>query len=258
MATTYTTNIELPKHDTADPFDITLINNAMDILDNEFGIQKTGLSKRDRVYNLLDNSDFRNPVNQRGGTSYGGTVYSIDRWKLSPGDLSVNDGYISISRGSRSYSIFAQFTPNVKEGITYTLAAQTAEGEIATLKIVFSVDMSPLAKNFSTAGHSIIARYSTSSKMFYVGLSSTIDTPLNVVWMALYEGEYTVDNLPTYVPKGYAAELLECQMYYHLYATQAARPTHGLDCSPPMRIAAPAQGTIIIDGTTYYYNDADL
>ncbi len=35
-----------------------------------------------------------------------------------------------------------------------------------------------------------------------------------ICWVALYEGEYTVDTLPAYVPKGYAAELAECQRYY--------------------------------------------
>lgn len=33
-------------------------------------------------------------------------------------------------------------------------------------------------------------------------------------WAALYEGEYTTNTLPPYVPKGYAVELAECQRYY--------------------------------------------
>lgn len=33
-------------------------------------------------------------------------------------------------------------------------------------------------------------------------------------WAALYEGEYTADNLPPYVPKGYTVELMECMRYY--------------------------------------------
>ena len=31
------------------------------------------------------------------------------------------------------------------------------------------------------------------------------------VWAALYEGSYTADTLPPYVPKGYAAELAQCR-----------------------------------------------
>ena len=33
-------------------------------------------------------------------------------------------------------------------------------------------------------------------------------------WAALYEGEYTAETLPEYKPKGYGAELAECQRYY--------------------------------------------
>ena len=39
-------------------------------------------------------------------------------------------------------------------------------------------------------------------------------TPGNVEWAALYEGEYTADSLPAYRPKGYGAELAECQRYF--------------------------------------------
>ena len=34
------------------------------------------------------------------------------------------------------------------------------------------------------------------------------------VWAALYEGAYDASTLPPYAPKGYAAELAECQRYY--------------------------------------------
>ena len=36
---------------------------------------------------------------------------------------------------------------------------------------------------------------------------------MRIVWAALYEGAYTADALPAYQPKGYAAELAECQRY---------------------------------------------
>lgn len=36
----------------------------------------------------------------------------------------------------------------------------------------------------------------------------------NLYWAALYEGAYTEETLPPYVPKGYATELAECQRYY--------------------------------------------
>lgn len=53
------------------------------------------------------------------------------------------------------------------------------------------------------------------------------------------------------------AQLLECQRYYQLYRTQSLRPNYAADCRPVMRID-PTQGTIQINGVTYYYNDANL
>ena len=38
---------------------------------------------------------------------------------------------------------------------------------------------------------------------------------ISVKWIALYEGEYTIDTLPPYVSKGYANELLACQVFKH-------------------------------------------
>ena len=39
---------------------------------------------------------------------------------------------------------------------------------------------------------------------------------LSIKWAALYEGSYTAETLPAYQPKGYAAEMAECQRYYQL------------------------------------------
>ena len=41
-----------------------------------------------------------------------------------------------------------------------------------------------------------------------------INTGNNIRWAALYEGAYTADTLPAYQPKGHAAELADCQLYY--------------------------------------------
>lgn len=55
----------------------------------------------------------------------------------------------------------------------------------------------------------------------------------------------------------YEAEFTRCQRYYQLYSSAEARPAKAIDCRPVMRID-PTQGTIVIDGQTYYYNDASL
>ena len=58
-------------------------------------------------------------------------------------------------------------------------------------------------------------------------------------------------------PPEYGAELLKCQRYYQLYSSAAERPAKAVDCRPVMRID-PTQGTTIIGGVTYYYNNASL
>ena len=40
------------------------------------------------------------------------------------------------------------------------------------------------------------------------------ESTITILWAALYEGAYTADTLPPYVPKGYGAELTECRRYY--------------------------------------------
>lgn len=62
--------------------------------------------------NLLDNWDFRNPVNQRGQTSYNGgyKTYSVDRWFTTATNQTVNvkDGYIEIVDTTGNNSVFEQ------------------------------------------------------------------------------------------------------------------------------------------------------
>lgn len=58
-------------------------------------------------------------------------------------------------------------------------------------------------------------------------------------------------------PPDPAVELLMCQRYYQIFATQSMRPTDKDDFRPPMRVT-PALGTININGKTYYTADANL
>lgn len=149
--------------------------------------------------NLLDNSDFRNPVNQRGKTEYSNVsyTYAIDRWKtLDAGTVTVNDGYITTTNH------LVQFMPKALNGV-YTAAAKMLDGTI-------------LIASGSISGTGLIGDGETiqagteSDTLSYFALRKTG----SYVWAALYEGAYTADTLPPYVPKGYAAELAECQRYY--------------------------------------------
>lgn len=214
--------------------------------------------------NLLDNSNFA--VNQRGDTSYSRNGYTIDRWKItnSTTQVDLNDGYITVKALNDGLGYFRQeFEKPLTTGV-FTLAIcvrgtgqgriyfTTAKGSSGTGSVTFS----------ASSDWQVICLTSDAASGTGVPDQFTIRADdangFDIKWAALYAGEYTAETLPPYMPKGYAHELLECQRHFHLYATDAARPTHGLDCVPHMRLDNPTQGTIDIDGTTYYYNSAEL
>ena len=147
--------------------------------------------------NLLDNSDFRNPVNQRGKSEYSNVAYTytIDRWKtLDSGSVTVADGYIVTTKH------LVQFMPKHLNGI-YTAAAKMLDG---TLLIASG------AIDTLSIGDGNTIQAGNDGEMSYFALRKAG----SFLWAALYEGSYTAETLPPYVPKGYAAELAECQRYF--------------------------------------------
>ena len=164
--------------------------------------------------NLLDNSDFRNPVNQRGQTSYSGIwAYSIDRWATwrntsNPGTVSVVSGGITVSfPGMVAQRIESKYIDSSK---IYTFAAMTGDG-----LLVLSGKITSTTTGTTNANNGIYFNYLPNSGLYQFMLSAATSAS-KFVWAALYEGSYTADTLPPYVPKGYAAELAECQRYYQI------------------------------------------
>ena len=149
--------------------------------------------------NLLDNSDFRNPVNQRGQTTYNANGYTIDRWAILNGVLAIGDGYVAVKE---AYQILELDTSK-----TYTVAARTGEG-ILCLSGTFT------AGGEATQGNLTVKMTTNSGRAEVILTNSKTSDTGGAVWAALYEGEYTAENLPEYQPKGYGAELAECQRYY--------------------------------------------
>lgn len=145
--------------------------------------------------NLLDNSDFRNPVNQRGITTLtaSGHTYTIDRWY----------SYAGLSLTVSPFSFSGREINQLLEGTysgRYTLAAKKTDGTVLV----------------KTAEISNAYSWSDSALAFGVSSGNTRISipPGEYEWAALYEGEYTAETLPPYVPKPYVGELAECQRYY--------------------------------------------
>ena len=157
-------------------------------------------------HNLLDNSDFTNPVNQRGATSYSTQwAYTIDRWYL-PGStvpVTVGEGYVSFSAAD-------QFTGKaIKDGY-YTAVVKLLDGHIFSGSAYYTAGK----RVALIANNGFIDCYlmgdAGSGSHPRLRIQTVSGEAFSFAWAALYEGSYTADTLPPYVPKGYAAELAEC------------------------------------------------
>lgn len=166
--------------------------------------------------NLLDNSDFLNPVNQRGETSKQASwVYWIDRW-LSDTEKTaaqLTSSGIRLPATAEKNLRILQRVPlaRIKKGQSYTIAAYDASGNVFCVSGVFNGG-ALTGDGSSGAKLYISLQDGDGSTYYYVILDAYAD--ITVKRMALYEGEYTAETLPPYVPKGYTVELAECLRYY--------------------------------------------
>lgn len=193
------------------------------------------------VPNLLDNSDFRNPVNQRGGTSYTGS-YGIDRWRVNyytagPGTLTVESEDIKLAAGSTTaYTEAVQILslPADMNGKALTFAVSCAELGTLVLHCTYGTNAAMQTEDSTVSlvhhdGNTFIIRvHGTTARRFY--------------WAALYEGSYTAATLPQYVSKGLGTELAECRRYYQtlvrVFGTDVGSVSRErVMLNPPMRIA---------------------
>ena len=127
--------------------------------------------------NILDNSDFTNLVAQAGiGGNHGTIAYAADRWILDSGTVSYTSGTGLTLNGTIRQKL--EFPPTVETSAFVGMASGEAS-------------------------------------ISYADGAVTITSRGGVLkWAALYVGSYSAATMPDYQPKGYAAELAECQRYY--------------------------------------------
>lgn len=197
--------------------------------------------------NLLDNSDFRNPVNQRGRSEYANSNYTIDRWKwtyaVSTRKCIINEEGLHLENLSASTGYFAQYFEAPLTNPPYTIAVRENGVTYA-----YTVHTLGNEDSLNLPGGLVYIQADGTSLCFAVNSGSTVS---GIEWIAVYEGEYTADSLPAYKPKGYAAELAECQRYYQI---RSANNIPAVDLRPVMRLGSP---TITSVSNGYAYS-ADL
>lgn len=170
--------------------------------------------------NLLDNSDFRNPVNQRGVSAGSDVGYCIDRWRFyRTGDCKYNVD-------DRGIFLYNSVSGDTADYFQIIANAEKHTGKNMTFAVQRNGEESPYVLNFVMGEYNEVGYKNDAIKLIhyggdklYIRWCSTGWTEA-FLWAALYEGTYTADTLPPYVPKGYSAELAECQRYYIEIGTQ--------------------------------------
>ena len=209
--------LTIPRGDTGS-IDNLAENVALEIAKYNFG----------QPYNLLDNSDFAHPIAQAGvNGAHGATGYAVDRWMRTSG--------ATVSQAADGLKIVSDKT-NWTAGIQQRIEAKRfADVMTFAVRGVFPVAcrlfvyIGSGTTNFGiayfqgdAAERTLVLKLTkpdglTGDEVVNVYISPDTEstgTAAVVRWAALYEGEYTAETLPSYVPKGYAAELAECLIYY--------------------------------------------
>ena len=159
--------------------------------------------------NLLINSDFRNPVNQRGQTSYTGTGstirYTIDRWGVVNGSIvTVQDDSLKIQVSSAdTYSgRFKQVFENALPSAFYTLSVKVKSN-------THNVEINNFGKipaGFTGIySHTSIER-SLSDIEFFIAKGASIE----IEWIKLEQGTAATP----FVPRLYAEEVYLCKRFF--------------------------------------------
>ena len=186
-------------------------------LASDWGMHRDGKSLTPAPRNLLDNSDFSNPVAQAGLNGlHGSTKYVYDRW-VGHADVTAAQQAGGITLKANQQYAYIHQRLNLQIGKTYTLVLRANNISSAHRIAVYNGALGALVKDDFGSAETLIATftaaYDTMAMLYYPGYSSAGGSSL-LKWAALYEGEYTAGTLPEYVPKGYAAELAECQRYF--------------------------------------------
>lgn len=255
--------------------------------------QLPGVFVQSSRYNpqLLDNAYFvgggsqqsggQLPVNQKGQDSYTAsqnTVSVIDRFKLSnSGTLSLTPGGVELygyNDPDPENRVYCNFEQIVDSGIYNSLLKRQITASAlgsGNFSLTLGVNGTyPIRKNYnsetiglttvtytlpqSITEISVVVQLQNSSPGTATILAEKLELGTQSTLAHLVNGKWILND----PPPNFEQELAKCQREYQLYSSAEIRPSNGNDCRPVMRLSSPSQGTIIISGQTWYYNDASL
>lgn len=177
-------------------------------IDNEVNTLSNNIAQLSNP-NLLINSDFRRPVNQRNGSPYGGVVgswtkyYSIDRWYVQYGvALAINNGYITLANYDNSNSgFFSQLfeKPLPANDYTVTIKCKNINGNHLCLGQTLVNGLNVIHNNGGMSDLTLV-----------IGAGSSID----IEYIKLEQGSIATP----FVPRPYAEELVLCKRFYQKFS----------------------------------------
>ena len=170
---------------------------------------ENGIIAGQGVKNLLINSNFKDPINSSGKTSWSASGFTIDKWRTdSAATVNLTSSGITIDATSVAGN-FQQNINNLQNG-TYTFAA-LVNNVIRT--IVFTNNngtITTVDNSNASFGDSGSINVGKESSAYYVQINNLQGHTNTIAWAALYEGNYTVDTLPNYIPKDKLIEMSNC------------------------------------------------
>ena len=162
-------------------------------------------------HNLLDNSDFKNPVLYNGVTSgnvgaWGGQT--ISKWFA----ISMGANFVSYpdSLGMKGGIYQLIDNPQRYSGKKLTFAAKIY-GQIFCCSgtVTFNNAWAKIARYEANQMH-IEINVQDNNDLWVIIENSTSGNETYLEWAALYEGEYTAETLPEYQPKEHSVEAMNC------------------------------------------------
>lgn len=182
--------------------------------------------------NLLGNSNFANLVAQAGFNAKHGTeTYGCDRWISAAVTFSQGSGHATLTTEAKTGRIW-QRLPKTLAGKAIAAAAKaTGTGTVYVgIYYVYNGTIASISKSVVAPNDVVIfcagtiPAGATEIEFRIYPAYDDAGGSCAVEWAALYEGEYTAETLPPYVPRPYAVELAECQRYYQKYSVTNTIP----------------------------------
>lgn len=159
--------------------------------------------------NLLINSNFANPINQRGVTFPYATAntYFIDRWFVNEyATVSKTSKGLKITSGSSGTGFIKQIIEDNLTGQYVTLSTKV-DGKV--LQVTWEVKVNS-SKNMKDGN--VTLTISCDGTYTSINIASAVGTSIEVEWAKLEYGEASTP----YAPRLYAEELQLCKRYYRI------------------------------------------